>query len=377
MAELQEFLEPIRLNVSQALLDPNNPRFAVMGETFETVPEARFAEPRVQRDAHEKMKSGNFEVAELRDTIKTIGFLPMDRIVVREWRDADDDAPQYVVVEGNRRIAALKWLADLHETGRETFSERQLDNFTHIDALLLDDDSAPESALLILPGLRHVSGIQEWGPYQRARAVYRLRETGASPQDVAQSLGLSTRSANQLWRSYLALEQMNNDEEYGEYADPRKFSYFEETFKRPAVRDWLNWDDNARSFQNNENLREFFSWIVGEFDDDGRPMNPRLPEAKSIRELGQIISNESAMTVFRAANGTLSRALARYEAEHPEDWKPLIDQSESVLASLSPDALRALSAEDLASLDRLALRIDRTREDRRRLLGEEDGRSES
>jgi len=370
MSELQGYLSPIPVNIKQILLDPNNPRFAVMGETFETVPESRFAEDRVQRDAFEKMKSGNFEVAELRDTIKTIGFLPMDRIVVKKWRDSEEENIKYVVVEGNRRIAALKWLVDLHESGRETFTEEQLTNFRQIEALLLDDDKAPDSALLILPGLRHVSGIQEWGPYQRAKAVHRLRETGATPQNVAQSLGLSTRSANKLWRSYLALEQMSSDEEYGEYTNPKKYSYFEELFKKPAVRDWLNWDDSARKFTNTERLREFYSWMIGEFDDDDEPTNPKLPEAISIRDLGQIINNESAMTVFRSPTGSLSRALAKYESEHPEDWKPLIEQSESVLASLSPDSLRALSTEDITSLEHLSDRIKQIIEDRRKLLGQ-------
>jgi hypothetical protein len=46
-----------------------------------------------------------------------------------------------------------------------------------------------------------VSGIKEWGAYQKAKAVFELRESGMTPQAAAQSLGLSTRNANQLWRS--------------------------------------------------------------------------------------------------------------------------------------------------------------------------------
>ena len=77
-------------------------------------------------------------------------------------------------------------------------------NLNDLEVLLLDQENAPNTAIWVLPGLRHVSGIKEWGPYQKARAVFILRETGASPQEAAQSLGLSTRSANQLWRSFLA-----------------------------------------------------------------------------------------------------------------------------------------------------------------------------
>lgn len=221
MEALSEFLAPIQINTDDLLLDPNNPRFAELGEAIDQVPEHRFAEPKIQKATFEKMKTPRFNVVELRDTIKELGFLPMDRLVVRLWRGSNEEPKKYVVVEGNRRVTALRWLLELHELGKETLSEGQLESFRVLETLLLDDERAPKTARWILPGLRHVSGIKEWGPYQKARTVFELREIGKSPQEAAQSLGLSTREANQLWRAFLALEQMKADEEYGELAEPR------------------------------------------------------------------------------------------------------------------------------------------------------------
>ena len=129
---------------------------------------------------------------------------------------------------------------------------------------------------------------------------------------------------------------MRSDEEYGEYAEPKMYSYFEELFKRPVVRDWLQWGENERRFLNQERIREFYGWMVGEPDDQGQLANPKLLEAKSIRDLGQIINDDSALAVLRTPGSTLARALARYEAEHPEDWRPILVQSQAVLAQLSP-----------------------------------------
>src|SRR5687768_17588845 len=124
MTRLDNVLEPIDVSIDQLLLDPNNPRFADVGESADQVPEHRVAEDRVQRDALERMKASRFDVAELRDTIKTVGYLPVDRIIVRRWSGSHEDGrDRFVVVEGNRRLAALRWLMELHETGRETFSE--------------------------------------------------------------------------------------------------------------------------------------------------------------------------------------------------------------------------------------------------------------
>lgn len=372
MLSIPELLVEIDLDLDQVLLDPNNPRFAELGQHIDAVPEARFAEPRVQNQAYERMKTTRFDVAELRDTIKNLGFLPMDRVVVRRWRGNDNSTAAkalYVVIEGNRRITALRWLVELHDTGRETFSEQQLMNYKKLRVLLLDDENAPDRVRWILPGLRHVSGIKEWGAYQKARAVYELRESGVSPQEAAQSLGLSTRSANQLWRSYLALNHMRQDEEYGEFAEPTRYSYFEEVFKRPTVRDWLDWSDDDRRFKNEPALREFYMWVVGEVNDDGELSSPKLGEAKAVRDLGAIINDAAAMAVFRSPGGTLTRAMARFEADRPHEWIPAVANAETVLASLTADNIRNITSDELQALDSLQHRIARVLDDKAKLTG--------
>lgn len=366
MANLPKLLKAINVDIGDLLLDANNPRFAELGQEVDAVPEARFAEKRVQEQTYERMKLARFDVGELRDTIKNLGFLPMDRLVVRKWKGSTEGATKYVVVEGNRRVAAIKWLLELNESGRETLGEDAVLNLSRLEVLLLSE-AAPDDARWILPGLRHVSGIKEWGPYQKARAVFELREKGLTPQAAAQSLGLSTRAANGLWRSYLALEQMKADEEYGEHASPRLYSYFEEVFKRAEVRDWLGWSDEERKFTSAEHLREFFSWMIGVPDDAGDVGDPKLPEAKSVRDLGKIIEDASAMAVFRSPQGSLLAATARFEAAHPIDWVGAVSTAESVLASLSADVVRSLDADALNVLNELRERIEQVVEDHKKL----------
>jgi len=373
MASLSELLTPAKVNLSEILLDPNNPRFAELGQEVDIVPESRFAESKVQQQALDRMKEDRFDVAELRDTIKNLGFLPMDRIVVRRWHGPDENQLKYVVVEGNRRIAALNWLNELHDAAKETFTEEQLKNLSELEVLVLDDQLAPDSARWILPGLRHVSGIKEWGPYQKGRCVYVLREAGKSPQVAAQSLGLSTVQGNRLWRSFLALEQLRADEEFGEHAKPNLYSYFEEVFKRPNVRDWLTWSDEQRGFTNESGLREFYGWMIGEPIDGGELGDKKLPEAKSVRELSVVLNDPAATTAFRSQGGTLTRAQAKIEAEHPQDWVPSVAETQRILASLSPDTLRSLKDEEVAALEELKQRIERVFDDRKRLLEDSNG----
>jgi hypothetical protein len=365
LKDLPNSLTPVTLQLSQLLLDPNNPRFSELGEDPSPVPESRFAEPRVQSVAYEKMKRPSFDVAELRDTIKTLGFLPVDRLVVRRWKPSED---KYVVVEGNRRVTALRWLHDLHDEGKLALSAEQEANYSTLGCLLLDDTALP-AAHLIIPGLRHVSGIKEWGPYQKAKAVHSLRTMGYSSQEVGQTLGLSTRAANQAYRCFKALEQMKGDEELGEYAEPRMYSYFEEVMKRPNLREWLAWDDTLERFGEEARIREFYSWIVPL---DGGA-SAKLPEALSVRELGQIVDDAEALAVLRRPEGSLSKALARFEADHPEEWQPKIHSAISALKLLSTDELRTLDPSSLKLLKDLQERAEQVIVDHTALMQSRHG----
>ena len=362
--DLPSLFAPIKLKLSELLLDPNNPRFSELGEELNPISEGRFADDKVQANTFRTMKDTDaFDVAELRDTIKTIGFLPMDRIVVRRWRGQQPDGnTRSVVIEGNRRVTALRWLLDLQEIGKEDFSEAQLKNFTELECLLLDDEMAAPSAVLVLPGLRHVSSVKEWGAYQKAKAVNALRKGGMSPKEAAQSLGLSTKAANNSYRCFLALEQMKSDEEYGEYAQPKMYTYFDEVFRRPNLRIWLDWSDADERFRSDERLHEFYGWIVPQGEDKAA----KLPESKSIRELSQILEDESAMNVFRSPGGDLRRGLARFDAAHPADWYPKVTAASLAVRSLTPDILRSLRLDQatLDSLHELRDKIDQALRDR-------------
>ncbi|EPN1630654.1 hypothetical protein ACTV2D_000107 [Cronobacter dublinensis] len=364
MTSMATMLKPISVKLEDILLDPNNPRFSDLGEDVNPIQEGRFADEKVQAYTFDRMKADSFDVAELRDTIKTLGFLPMDKIVLRKWKGSSNNIQKFIVVEGNRRVTALKWLLHLHNIGKESFSPEQIENFTILDCLLIDESLADDSVYLILPGLRHVSGIKEWGPYQKAKAVYTLRTSGMSAQQAAQSLGLSTRAANSAYRCYLALEGMKQDEEFGEYAQPKMYSFFEEIFKKANLKSWLEWNDEKGKFLNEERLGEFYGWIVNIDGED----EAKITSAIQVRELAAIIADDSALNILRAPDGTLSRAIARYEIEHPQEWLPKINSAFVALRSLTPELIRAMTENELKTLVDLQSLISSRLNDRELLL---------
>jgi ParB-like nuclease domain len=96
-----------KLKIGQLILDPNNYRFQDT-DNFVTADLNRFHENSVQDRAYRTLKEAS-SIAQLKASIVRNGFIPVERIVVRSYAAKPDT---FVVIEGNRRVAALRWIAE-------------------------------------------------------------------------------------------------------------------------------------------------------------------------------------------------------------------------------------------------------------------------
>src|SRR5690606_2419857 len=107
---------------------------------------------------------------EIIESIGNHGFFPGEPLLVVP--DGDDD---YRVVEGNRRLAALKLLVRELEPpiGRTSIEEAvEAANFRpeKVPCLVFDD----ENEILRYLGFRHITGIKAWSALQKARYAERM-----------------------------------------------------------------------------------------------------------------------------------------------------------------------------------------------------------
>jgi hypothetical protein len=101
-----------KLDIGALLLDPNNYRFQEMKDFVSAQPD-RFHEQGVQDGAYKTLKETP-TLPQLKASILRNGFIPVERIVVTPYRN---EAGKFVVIEGNRRLAALRWIADDDQAG--------------------------------------------------------------------------------------------------------------------------------------------------------------------------------------------------------------------------------------------------------------------
>ncbi len=268
LAEIQNRLAPVSLELDRILLDPNNPRLAEARGTVE--PEEHTDDSEVQRDTLGRLKgTGGTDLDDLRASIATVGFLPISFLIVRKHFKSESN--KYVVVEGNRRVATIKWIMREAPPGitEETLTARRTE-LQKLSVLELEtDENRLEKDRLLLQGICHMSPTRAWPAYARALACYTYAQRNLTPTQISRALGggISPKEVGRLTRSYYAYLQMINDEEYGNYASAHRelLSYFSEVISRRTLRDdWLDWDDQQKKFTNDERREILYELIEGQ-----------------------------------------------------------------------------------------------------------------
>lgn len=260
-----------------------------------------------------------FGVNKLKDSIENVGFLPIDRIVVVKLTE---DSEFYVVIEGNRRIAAVKSLLEDIEDGKEV-KEDVFNSLKEINVLTISDMTYETSSdlQLLIQGLRHISGIKQWKPYQQARALVSLvDELEYTITKAAETLGLGRNNASWMRKAFYAFENMRENEELELPKDEKLvsyFSYFVEVLKDSNLRKHFGWDDNLDEFSNNDKVLKLYKWIgiydpySEEDEEDEEEMQKRqIPGALDIRKLYRVLQNDEAKGILESG-GNIDTAYSK------------------------------------------------------------------
>lgn len=244
-------VESVDLPLDHVKLDPRNPRIA----NTVSVSISDHGE-KLQRKL-EALLWQDDDVHDLYRQVLANGGL-VERIIVRQ-----DGS----VVEGNCRTVVYRKLRENKPTER---------NWRQIPARLLPSDIADREVAILL-GEMHVAGKNTWTPFEKAGHVYRMHSNFALTQDeIAVRLRMSKSKVNQLIRAF----DLMKNKFLPKFPGPpsiRKFSYFEELYKKPPLRDWIT------SAVANEDL--FVDWVG----------TGKLDQGAQVRELPSILEDELAL----------------------------------------------------------------------------------
>ena len=326
-------LTKTQVKLDDLLIDPNNPRFADISDEKLNVPQSRFSDPEIQKHAYDKMMNPSFDVVSLANSIEIVGFLQVDNIVAKKLDDS-----KYVVVEGNRRVTALKYITNQFKLGQSILTAEFIDKLSLIDVLVVDNsEDDAENVGKIIQGIRNVSGIKEWAAYQKAQFIDDMISKGKEPGTISKMIGMLVRDINRYYKTYSAMTQFRKDEEYGSKWKHSYFSHFDEVLKRPVIRKYLGWDEFQ--FTKLEELHRFYDWITP--NDDGVTA---ISDHKDIRQLVELLSDEVALNYIDDRN--LQKAVTYFEQKNFNASKTTLPECISKI-SIAIEAFKNIIGEGL------------------------------
>lgn len=256
-------LESIDINLSQLMLDPNNYRLSY--DSLDTQYEDKFVVD-LQDDIEKKLSKE--KLSDLMDSILENGFLEVDRIVVRRLKGIND---KYLVVEGNRRTAALKSLLHEHNEGYLNLGPDLLEKMSSLSVVLINSENENDVKEYqhTLMGVRHVSGPKKWTGMQSAKLICDLFVENKTASQIGSLLGISAIEANRRMRGYVAYKQLVKNEIYGSFTKSKHYALLLEFLSKKEARDWLDWSDE-KAIQSSKHQKILYSHIV------------KLPENESV-----------------------------------------------------------------------------------------------
>lgn len=355
-----------KISLKDLFLDPNNYRLRSK-PLYKEIPD--LTDDKVtgkaiqQRTFNIITGKNNVEVKDLIDSFTENGFLKVDNILVRKL----ENDLGYVVIEGNRRVAALMIIQKSFEEGfdigqlNSTIFEEVIDEDSGVEVVIYEYQNPEE--YLVLMGLRHVSGNKKWDRYNQAKLIAELSDNGYSVSDISKKLGISNKSAvQQQLDAYYAIQGFLSDEI--NYDTPTtfnphdRFMIFVEVLLKRNVKSWLNWDANKNEFLNTENLKRFYTWITPDYEmsdeedaglNDGELLEPIIVNHKEIRLLNEIIDDEESLERLEETRD-IQEAIEQNEGYTKKKFSKEIKRAESILRNIKFGPSLDLDKKDILSL---------------------------
>jgi len=302
-------------NLKNFYLDPNNYRF-VDDNNYKKVEDEDVTHKTIQKRTQKFIEGKNREgVKDLLNSFKANGFLEVDVIQLKDLGDNN-----YLVLEGNRRVTALKILQEDFKNGLD-IGKLETTIFSSVPSVIYTDND--ETNHRIIMGLKHINGNKKWPAINQAQLIYDyllpFRDNGYSKEEsnLCQSLGITKAKLRATQRAYYLILQYK-ESDYGDQFKSEMYYTFAEIMKKPVIKTWIDWDDEAYRAKNSENLDRLFSWLssveeIEDIDDETDETNERPPiitQYRNIRELAKFITDDKAIEVMEVEKSIVQGLLA-------------------------------------------------------------------
>lgn len=278
-----------RIPVADLLLDPKNPRL-----------------PKSMGNKNEKeiinFLLSDASLIELMLAIGKNGFFEGEQLLVVPEND------KYLVIEGNRRLSAVKLLhnpelGDIYKSKIAQVIEESEYKPTEIPCLVFDN----KDEILKYLGYRHITGIKSWKLLEKARYLTKLKDDYFSndsinfaSREIAKMIGSRRDYVVRVLAGYKLYETIENNGFYNikDLNDTTfYFNYLADSLSRSSIANFLGVNlDEENPVENIEydNLKEWTNWLFNK-----NLPNKIIGDSENLNNLNKIIKYPVALQVFR------------------------------------------------------------------------------
>lgn len=283
--------------VEELLLDVSNPRLASGsgGETQEDLLRVLWTE---------------MAVDEVAFSIAANGFFREEPLLVIPGDEVKGGKGKYIVVEGNRRMAAVLLLRDaklrekLKVTELPTIDSERRAELNHIPVFIYPN----RESLWTFCGFRHINGAKPWDAYSKAQYVATVHEQYRVPLDeLAKKIGDRHATVKRLYRGFKVLEQAENKAGFSKEDRVRNRFYFSHLY---TATDQIEFQkflgiDAEKSLKPNPVppsklpvLKELMVYLYGQRSTGKEPLvRTQAPDLNTLRE---VIGKPSSLSAIRS-----------------------------------------------------------------------------
>ncbi len=296
----QQRSSPIEyVDVDRLELDPRNPRL--------TDVEVNASQVEILRQLYRR-----YDISDLLESLARNGYFDEEPLIAAPTgRKTASGQDILVVVEGNRRLAALKLL--LSDDLRKAVSAQNVP--TVDDAVVNTLVQVPvriyDTRDEVIPylGVRHIAGIKPWEALAKASYIYNLVQSGITLREVARTVGMKRTDLVRRWLLTLyVLKQANAlaDQPWDQADKDFNFSFLYTALGYANVRTALSIDTIAANDpqldpvppDKQPELLNVMSDLYG--PPPGNSAKAKVTDSRQLRELAQVYGSREAIDELRS-----------------------------------------------------------------------------
>lgn len=215
-----------------------------------------------------------------------------------------------VIIEGNRRLAAVKLILHPEYADSIGFNKNILSvskevrqSLELIPVIFVDDRKEAWKFI----GFKHINGPAKWGSYAKAQYISQIRnEFGISLEEIASQIGDTNKTVQKLYQGLQVIEQAEKINRFDRKDIPASRLYFSHLYtglNYEGFKDFLSLKDVPEDTKDPvpedkyDNLEDLLTWLYGSVKKDASPLI--LSQNPDLRHLEAVIKNKEAVLALR------------------------------------------------------------------------------